>query len=386
MEGKIYRGFAAHDIEHIWKQWKLGYSLSDIGRDLRKHAGSIHHVVASNGGIAPAVRRRGSKALTLEEREEISRGIASKQTIRQIASGLNRSPSTISREINRNEGKLNYRACMAESRAWDMACRAKISKLQRNITLNEIVSEKLALNWSPEQISGWLKTSFPKDIDMQISHETIYKSLFIQSKRLLNKSLRKHLRSRRLMRRPKNSKIDKSPRGQIIDPIKISDRPPEIEDRAIPGHWEGDLISGSNNTHIATLVERKSRFVILVKVKGKDTISVVSALKEKIIKLPPMLRISLTWDRGMELANHKQLSYDTNIDVYFCDPRSPWQRGTNENTNRLLRQYFPKKTDLSIHTQEHLDQVAKDLNERPRKTLNFETPADSLQSVVAMID
>lgn len=384
MEAQSNRGFSVQEVGLIWQRWKLGHSLSDIGRALRKHAGSVFHIVASNGGISPAARQRNSRSLTFAEREDISRGIAAEQSIRDIAVKLKRSPSTISREINRNGGKLNYRACHAEERAWDVARRPKPCKLAQNEYLKKTISEKLILNWSPEQISGWLKKIYPEDDNMQASHETIYKSLFIQSKGVLNKSLRKHLRSKRLMRRPKNARIDRQPRGQIIDAITISERPPEVEDRAIPGHWEGDLITGSGNTHIATLVERKSRFTLLVKVKGKDTVSVVSAIKNKILELPPTLRLSLTWDRGMELANHKQLSLATNIDVYFCDPRSPWQRGTNENTNRLLRQYFPKKTDLSVHTQEHLDSVAMSLNQRPRKTLNFETPADNLQAVVAL--
>lgn len=379
-----YRGFNPREINTIWKLWKRGYTLSDIGRELRKHAGSVFHVVAANGGISPKTRIRSCKSLTLEEREEISRGLAAKQTIRQIANKLNRSPSTVSREINRNGGKINYRANEAENRAWKAASRPKQCKLEEDLLLKKIVSDKLSLNWSPEQISGWLKKKYPEDSSMWVSHETIYKGIFIQSKGVLNKELRKHLRSKRMMRRPKNARIDTHPRGQIIDPVSIKDRPLEIEERMVPGHWEGDLISGSHNTHIATLVERKSRFTLLIKVNGKDTISVVSAIKEKILDLPPALRISLTWDRGMELANHKELSLTTNIKVYFCDPQSPWQRGTNENTNRLLRQYFPKKTDLSVYSQEVLDSVAMDLNQRPRKTLNFETPADILQQIVAM--
>lgn len=384
MAAIAHRGFTPQEVDVIWKRWKQGFSLSDIGRELRKHAGSVFHVVAANGGITPDARHRNSKSLTQSEREEISRGIAANRTVRQIADNIQRSPSTISREINRNGGKLNYRASQAEERAWDVASRPKASKLEKNTPLMQLVSEKITAKWSPEQISGWLKLSFPEDCDMWVSHETIYKSLFIQTKGILSKSLRKHLRSKRLMRRPKNAIIDKSPRGQIIDLVTIRERPAEIDDRAIPGHWEGDLISGCNNTHIATLVERKSRFTLLVKVKGKDTTSVVSAIKEKILELPPTLRLSLTWDRGMELANHKQLTLATNINVYFCDPRSPWQRGTNENTNRLLRQYFPKKTDLSVYSQEDLDRVAMSLNQRPRKTLKFETPADSLQEIVAL--
>jgi IS30 family transposase len=219
---------------------------------------------------------------------------------------------------------------------------------------------------------------------MYLSHETIYKSLFIQARGTLKKELTQHLRTKRLMRRPKNAKIDRSPRGQIIDAVSIRERPGDIEDRAIPGHWEGDLLSGSNNTHMATLVERTTRFTILVKLEGKDTTSVVNALSKKIKQLPNFLRQSLTWDRGMELAFHKRLTMDTNIQVFFCDPQSPWQRGTNENTNGLLRQYFPKKTDLSGFTQNDLDRIATELNGRPRKTLNFDSPLDKFMSFVAL--
>lgn len=238
------------------------------------------------------------------------------------------------------------------------------------------------MKWSPEQISGWLKNNYPIGSNMHISHKTIYKSIFIQSKGIFKKTIRKHLRSKKTMRRAKNARSQNNIRGQIIDPITIRERPAEIEDRVIPGHWEGDLICGSKNSHMATLVERKSRFTLLVKVKGKDTFSVVQALKEQLLTLPLNLRRSLTWDRGMELADHKRLSIDTNINIYFCDPRSPWQRGTNENTNRLLRQYFPKKTDLSVYKQEYLDEVARELNQRPRKILNFKTPADTLQHLL----
>lgn len=376
------RGFLPQEINKIWDLWKAGQTLSDIGRDLRRNPGSIFHIVAANGGIIPAKRAKKSSDLTLFEREEISRGLAVNQSIRQIALGLGRSPSTVSREVKRNGGRHKYRAFHADARAWDMSKRPKDCKLEVNKELKTLVEERLLLNWSPEQVSGWLKKKYLEECNMWLSHETIYKSLFIQSKGLLNKELRKHLRTKRLMRRPKNAKIDRQPRGQIIDLVSIRERPAEAEDRAIPGHWEGDLISGSNNTHIATLVERSSRFTILVKVKGKDTESVVSAIQHKIMALPKSLRISLTWDRGMELASHKKLSLATNISVYFCDPRSPWQRGTNENTNRLLRQYFPKKTDLSIYSQGFLDSVAKELNERPRKTLSFNTPADTLQKVL----
>ncbi|MDF2868129.1 MAG: Integrase catalytic region, partial [Gammaproteobacteria bacterium] len=275
-------------------------------------------------------------------------------------------------------------AQQADKQAWEYARRPKLCRLEKNSALKSMVTEKINIKWSPEQISGWLKQMYPTDTSMWISHETIYKSLFIQARGVLKKTLTEHLRSKRLMRRPKNAKIDRSPRGQIIDGISIRERPAEIEERAIPGHWEGDLISGSKNTHIATLVERHSRFTQLVKVKGKDTTSVVGALRDKINTLPEALRLSLTWDHGMELAYHKQLTLATHLQIYFCDPRSPWQRGTNENTNRLLRQYFPKKTDLSLYSQDDLDAVALQLNQRPRKTLAFKTPADKLQETVAM--
>ncbi len=377
-------GFLIHEIADIWVRWKKGDSLSDIGRAVGKHPGSIHHVIAYNGGIAPHSRKRAKKALSLEEREQISRCLASNKTIRQIAFKLNRSPSTICREIERNGGKIAYRALKADNNTWDKSRRPKACYLSKNQVLRDIISDKLSQNWSPEQISGWLKKTYPDDNNMQVSHETIYKSLFIQTKGVLKKSLIEHLRTKRMMRRPKNARIDRIPRGQIKDGVSIKERPPEVEDRAIPGHWEGDLISGSKNTHIATLVERTSRFTMLVKVNGKDATSVCEAIKKKSISLPSLLRLSLTWDRGMELAYHKQLTLDTNIKVYFCDPKSPWQRGTNENTNRLLRQYFPRNTDLSIYDQNKLDQIAQQLNQRPRKTLKFFSPTDRLQKIVAM--
>lgn len=383
MRGNGCFGFSYEQQAEVWAKWKEGDSLSDIGRALRKHAGSIHHLVVFNGGIAPSKRKRRKSHLSLEEREEISRGLAANNTIRDIASLLNRSPSTISREINRHGGKESYRANVADQKAWKNAKRPKPYHLDQHPKLKKIIIEKLQNKWSPEQISAWLQQAYPTEPTMHISHETIYKSLFIQARGSLKKELTQHLRTRRLMRRPKNAKIDRSPRGQIIDAVSIRERPAEIEDRAIPGHWEGDLLSGSNNTHIATLVERTTRFTMLVKLKGKDTVSVVSALRKKIKKLPDFLRQSLTWDRGMELAFHKQLTMDTNIQVYFCDPQSPWQRGTNENTNGLLRQYFPRKTDLSGFTQKNLDKVAIELNGRPRKTLNFDSPIDRFSSLVA---
>jgi len=370
----------------VWHRWKVGQSLSDIGRALDKHPGSIHGVVAANGGIVPLVRRRAPMALSLAEREEISRGIAAGSTIRQMAAAAGRSPSTISREIERHGGRGRYRAVEADAKAWQHARRPKQCRLAINPRLQDLVANKLALDWSPEQIAGWLKLEFPGDGDMQMSHETIYRSLFIQARGVLKKELVGHLRSRRMMRRSKSATTDGQPRGQIVDAVSIHERPAEIEDRAIPGHWEGDLISGAKNTHIATLVERHSRYTMLVKVEGKDTVSVVTALSTQVCTLPSQLRLSLTWDRGMELARHKQFTVATDVQVYFCDPKSPWQRGTNENTNRLLRQYFPKGTDLSVYSQADLDEIALRLNQRPRKTLGFKTPANTLNITVAATD
>jgi transposase, IS30 family len=367
----------------LWHRWKDGQSLSDIGRALSKHAGSIHGVVSLNGGIVPAVRRRSHLALTLAEREEISRGLAAQISIRQIAAGIGRAPSTVGREITRHGGLSRYRASEADAKAWERAQRPKPCRLATQHQLRDVVAAKLALDWSPQQIAGWLEQQFPEDETMRVSHETIYRSLFIQARGVLKKELVGHLRSRRMMRRSKKASTEGQPRGQIIDAISIRERPAEIENRAIPGHWEGDLLSGASNSHIATLVERQSRFTMLVKVAGKDTASVVNALSKQVRRLPTELRRSLTWDRGMELANHKDFTVATDVKVYFCDPQSPWQRGTNENTNRLLRQYFPKGTDLAGFTQGDLNKIALRLNQRPRKTLGFLTPADKLNNSVA---
>lgn len=368
----------------LWKRWKAGQSLSEVGRVLGKHPGSIHALVAAGGGIAPRQRKRSASQLTQQEREEVSRGLAANMSARSIAEQLGRAPSTISREINRNGGRHAYRAGSAEQRACEQARRPKPCLLARNKRLKRTVADKLALQWSPQQIAGWLKAEFKDDPSMQVSHETIYRSLFIQARGVLKKELVSHLRTRRMMRRSKKATTKGQPRGQIIDAVSISKRPPEVEDRAVPGHWEGDLITGSKNSHIATLVERHSRFVKLVKVDGKDTTSVVDALVREVQRLPEGLMSSLTWDRGMELANHRVFSMETDVDVFFCNPRSPWQRGTNENTNGLLRQYYPKGTDLSVYSQAQFDAVALRLNTRPRKTLDYKTPADKLLATVAL--
>jgi IS30 family transposase len=301
--------------------------------------------------------------------------------MRQIAQTLGRSPSTVSREIRRNGGCRAYRASGADRRAWERSLRPKPCRLARHAELRWRVAQKLALQWSPQQIAGWLKQQFPADQGMQVSHETIYRSLFIQTRGVLKKELMAHLRTARQMRQAKGG-TTKSGLGQIVDAVSIRERPAEVEDRAVPGHWEGDLLSGANNTHIATLVERRTRFVMLLKIPRRDTATVVATLAKHVRKLPSELRRSLTWDRGKEMADHKRFTIATDVRVYFCDPRSPWQRGSNENTNGLLRQYFPKGTDLSQFSQAYLNKIALRLNQRPRETLGFETPADRLRAVL----
>jgi IS30 family transposase len=367
----------------VWRRWKAGDSLHTIGRAVDRPHTSIHCLLAHHGGIVPAVRRRSLLVLTAAEREDISRGLASGSSIRDIAKGLERAASTVSREVARHGGRPEYRAHEADQRAWNSALRPKRCLLAIHVKLRKTVASKLILDWSPEQVSGWLKIQYPEDESMRVSHETIYRSLFIQARGVLKKELIGHLRTKRRIRRSRHARIFKDARGQIVDAISIRERPAEIEDRAIPGHWEGDLIGGTKNSHIATLVERYSRFTALVKVQSKDTATVVAALSQQIRRLPTSLRRSLTWDRGLEMAQHKSFTVATDVKVYFCDPQSPWQRGTNENTNRLLRQYLPKRTDLSGYTQSQLDKIALRLNQRPRKTLGFETPANKLQASVA---
>jgi IS30 family transposase len=374
-------GLSREKRVELWERWKSGQCASDIARALARTKGAIHHVLAFNGGIAPVARRRCPVALVLDEREEISRGIAAGRSIRRIAAHLGHSPSTVSREVARHGGR-SYRAIEADARAWERALRPKPCRLASHPELRGRVAEKLALDWSPEQISGWLKRAFPADEGLRMSHETLYRSLFVQARGVLRKELIGHLRAGRHMRYPKGGTTPSRLPGQIIDAISIRERPAEIEDRAVPGHWEGDLLSGANNSHMATLVERHSRFAMLIKVRGKDTASVVSALSKQVRQLPLQLRRSLTWDRGKEMANHKNFTIATDVQVYFCDPRSPWQRGSNENTNGLLRQYFPKGMDLSGYSQSYLNKIALRLNQRPRKTLGFETPADKLRAVL----
>lgn len=359
--------------------------MSSIGRRFDRESSSVFSVLSPTGGIRPPDRRRAAGALSLGEREEISRGLSTHCSLRGIARSLGRSPSTISREVQRNGGADRYRATRSDHAAWDRALRPKPCKLACRPALARTVSGKLRRNWSPEQIAGWLKRTWPGEPHNQVSHETIYRSLFIQTRGVLKKELLDHLRARRTIRRSRHASLKRGGLGQIRDAVSISERPASVEDRAVPGHWEGDLIGGSRNSYVATLVERHSRYVMLVKVANKDTESVVTALIKQSKKLPSELYRSLTWDRGKELADHKRLALAADVEIYFCDPRSPWQRGSNENTNRLLRQYLPHGTDLSLHSQAQLSAIARQLNERPRKTLLYRTPAETFAACVAAI-
>ena len=384
MKRKYHRiGFTASQSAELWERWKKGEDLHAIARALGKWHSCIASHLSPSGGIRPPARRRSVRALTLAEREEISRGIVAGRSVRSIALALARAPSTVSREICRNGGERRYRAAGADKRAWKQALRPKACKLAVHGRLRQAVVLKLEANWSPEQIAGWLKRKYPRTEARRVSHETIYRSLYIQARGVLKKELMAHLRSQRRFRRSVHATQKTGVRGQIVNAVPISARPPSIEDRAVPGHWEGDLLCGSKNSFIVTLVERHSRYVMLAKVPNRETQTVVNALIKQAQKLPDELYKSLTWDRGKELADHERFTMETDIDVYFCDPQSPWQRGSNENTNRLLRQYFPKGTDLAPHSQAQLNRVARQLNERPRKTLDFQSPAERFSECVA---
>ena len=378
------RGLAPEQRYELWRRWREGQTLTEIAEALGKQPGSVLGTIRASGGYSPRDRTRSEHHLTRSDREEITRGLAAGDSLRAIASRLGRSPSTVSREVSRNGGRERYRSGDSDDAAWERAQRRKACLLAQRPRLRSEVAQKLSEDWSPQQISGWLREEFADDARMQVSHETIYRSLFVQARGVLKKELVHHLRSGRLFRRSRHATTKGQGRGTIKDAVSIRERPAEAEDRAVPGHWEGDLLAGSGNTHIATLVERKSRFTILVKVDSKDTQTVVKALKRRVRTLPRQLKRTLTWDRGLEMASHKDFTVATNVKVYFCDPQSPWQRGTNENTNRLLRQYFPKGTDLSAFTQAQLDRVARRLNGRPRQTLGFKTPASMNNQRVAM--
>jgi IS30 family transposase len=392
VEGRLHMSigpwFKPQEEAELWRRWKAGETVAAIARAMGRCEPTVLTAVKVHGGIAPRKRCRSALALTLAEREEISRGLCKSRSIREIARRLGRAPSSISREIARNTARQwwGYRAHASDQRAWDRALRPKQCHLARHPQLARLVAQKLRLDWSPQQIAGWLAREFGDDKSMRVSHETIYKSLFIQARGVLKKQLTAHLRRRRIVRRGRSYANDGPGRGKICDTVSIRERPAQVEDRAVPGHWEGDLLVGTNTSRIATLVERKSRFVILVKVPSRDTKTVVGALTRRVRKLPKQLRRSLTWDRGKEMSSHKDFSLATDVKVYFCDPHSPWQRGSNENTNGLLRQYFPRGTDLSGYSQAHLDRVALKLNQRPRETLGFQTPADKLGAFVASTD
>lgn len=380
------RMFTAAESAEIWDRWQRGEGLKLIGRVFGRTSSAIFQHLKPHGGIRPVPRRRSWRALSLDEREEISRGIAAGVSLRSIARRLGRAPSTISRELQRNGGRGRYRGAVADSRAWERARRPKPCKLATHEPLRRLVAARLENNWSPEQIAGWLRRTYPDNEAYQVSHETIYRSLFVQARGVLKKELQAHLRSGRAIRRSRHATAKGNQRGTIVDAISIRERPASAEDRAVPGHWEGDLLCGSANSYIVTLVERHSRYVMLAKVANRDSRSVVTALIAQAQSLPAELYKSLTWDRGKEMAEHKRFTLATDVAVYFCDPRSPWQRGSNENTNRLLRQYFPKGSDLAVHSQDRLDEIARELNQRPRKTLGYETPAERFEACVATTD
>lgn len=379
----MWKPLSEEQRDEIWQRRRQGEGVSEIGRSIGRAHTTIVSVLAIHGGIAPRKRHRAAHHLKLTEREEISRGLSAGRSLRAIARQLNREPSTVSREIARNGGPKAYRAAHADQCAWQRGARPKACLLALNAPLREAVSEKLRENWSPEQISRWLEIQYPHEQSLRVSHETIYRSLFLQARGALKKELVGHLRRASSVRRPKK-RSSKPRQSQILGAISIRERPAEVEDRAVPGHWEGDLLCGSTDSQIATLVERKTRYVMLVKVPSKETIAVTQALARHVRKLPEELRRSLTWDRGSELTAHQDFTLETQVQVYFCDPRSPWQRGSNENTNGLLRQYFPKGSDLSHFSQAELDAVARQLNERPRKTLGFRTPAEKFAECVAL--
>jgi len=387
---RLWRHLSSADRERIWADWQAGVAPASIARSLQRHPSAIHYVLGQRGGFAPAPLKRAARALQLTDREEISRGLCQGHSLRQIAQDLGRAPSSISREVARNGGCDGYRAAAAEQQAWARAKRPKACLLTGHGRLRRVVANKLAHRWAPQQISGWLARRYPDDQSMRVSHETIYRSLFIQSRGVLKKQLLAQLRTRRAVRYPqaqgrhgKGRKID---RPLTAEALTIRERPAEADDRAVPGHWEGDLLAGTVNSHIVTIVERRSRFVMLIKIPSRDSATVVDAIAKHMRTLPAELKRSLTWDRGAEMSRHQRFKLATDLQVYFCDPHSPWQRGSNENTNGLLRQYFPKGQDVSHYTQAQLNAVAKELNQRPRQTLDFQTPAEVLNQSVASTD
>jgi IS30 family transposase len=377
---RAYRAVGPVERDELWSRWRRGESLALISRALERDEHTVRAVVLRSGGFSPRPCKRSPLRLSEHEREEISRGLCRRLSIRAIAKKLGRPPSTISREVARNGGRTAYRATKAEARASEQAVRPKRCKLATHGRLRQVVAAKLQRFWSPEQIAGWLKEQYAGDPTMTISHETIYQSLFVQARGVLKAELLDCLRSGQRMRRGRSTSNRQDRRGKIPDLVSIRERPASVEDRAVPGHWEADLIVGTQGNYIATLVERKSRFTMLVKVP--DRAGAIDAMTRHVRKLPAELRRSMTVDRGTEFFHHARFSLATDMKVYFCDPRSPWQRGSNENTNGLLRQYFPKGRDVSVHSQAHLNRIARELNERPRKTLGFRTPAAILNEAL----
>jgi len=379
---RMLRRFSGEERAVIWAGWKQGRSATDLAGQLGRRVSTVGAVVRRWGGIAPPVRRRSARVFSSAEREDISRGLAGQESYAAIARRLGRHRSSVSREVRRHGGRRRYRAGRADAAAWAAARRPKRCRLAVQAPLRRLVTAKLAARWSPEQIAAWLRRTYAAP-SMHVSHETIYRTLFIQSRGALKKGLQQHLRRRRTMRRNPHTRTQRDGRGQLRDLVSIRERPAEANDRAVPGHWEGDLLLGAKRSQIATLVERRSRYVLLVRVANRHTDTVVDALTRHVRTLPAGLMTSLTWDRGKELAAHRRFTIATDVQVYFCDPQSPWQRGSNENTNGLLRQYFPKGMDVSRFSQRQLNRVARELNERPRKTLGFNTPVDMLASIVA---
>ena len=365
--------------------YAAGVPLEDIPEVVGRTLRSVHRVLAKTGGVKPRVAARSPLRLSLAEREEISRGLTAGESYRSIARRLGRAPSTVLREVRGvHRGRRGYRAWRAELRRDRDARRPRAAKLARNGRLRRQVELLLEQRWSPEQIAARLRHDHPDEPEMWVSHETIYESLFVQGRGALRADLTRYLRTGRVRRRPHGRHAG----GQIRDMVLISERPAEVEDRAVPGHWEGDLLIGAfNRTAIGTLVERQTRYTLLVALPGgRSPEHVREALAHQVLTLPEQLRRTLTWDRGKEMAQHVQFTVDTGVAVYFCDPSSPWQRGTNENTNGLLRQYFPKGTDLSVHDQAALDAVARELNGRPRQTLGWLKPAEAFAELVATTD
>lgn len=361
------------------ERWKR--VAADVGVSKR----TVARVMADAGGMQPRWKDRNPRQLSLAEREEISRRLEGGDSFRVIAATLGRHHGTIAREVNVNGGRQGYRAWRADRRACVLARRPKQTVFERSLRLREFVEAKLWLRWSPQQIAARLVAEFPDEPEMRVSHETIYQSLFVQGRGGLRKELSACLRSGRTRRRPRPRAKGSVNQGPIADMVMISERPAEVEDRAVPGHWEGDLIIGKGGqSAVGTLVERTSRFVMLMALPdGRRAEQVRDALTARVQQLPQRLRKSITWDQGVEMAQHVRFTVDSGVQVYFCDPHAPWQRGSNENTNGLIRQYLPKGTDLSHHSQAELDAIADELNGRPRQTLGWATPSERLQQLLA---